>query len=71
MAGTIEGGKATAASNKAKYGDDFYKRIGKLSQKAWAANGRKPRGFSVNPDLARTAGAKGGRRSRRTKRAIV
>lgn len=26
MAGTKEGGKKTAATNKLKYGDDFYKR---------------------------------------------
>lgn len=28
MAGTLEGGKKAAAKNKAKYGDDFYARIG-------------------------------------------
>lgn len=29
MAGTFEGGKAAAITNKAKYGADFYAKIGK------------------------------------------
>jgi len=62
MAGTIEGGKAAAATNKKKYGADFYAKIG-------AAGGKKGRtgGFYANRELARLAGAKGGRVSRRTK----
>jgi len=61
MAGTKEGGKAAAATNKAKYGSDFYARIG-------AAGGKKGRtgGFFANRELARIAGAKGGKISRRT-----
>ena len=63
MAGTIEGGKAAAATNKSKYGKDFYARIG-------AIGGKKSRtgGFYANRELARTAGAKGGRISRRNKK---
>ncbi len=63
MAGTTEGGKLAAATNKAKFGDDFYKRIG-------AMGGKKGRtgGFYQNRELARIAGAKGGRISRRKKR---
>jgi len=63
MAGTKAGGQAAAATNKAKYGPDFYARIG-------AAGGKKGRtgGFFANRDLAREAGAKGGRISRRTKK---
>lgn len=63
MAGTIAGGKAAAATNKIKYGNDFYKRIG-------AIGGSKGRtgGFFANRELARIAGAKGGRISRRTKK---
>ena len=66
MAGNLEGGRAAAATNKEKYGDDFYKRIG-------AKGGSKGHtgGFAANRELARIAGALGGRRSRRTKRAIV
>ncbi len=63
MAGTKEGGKAAAATNKAKYGPDFYAKIG-------AVGGKKGRtgGFYANRELARLAGAKGGRISRRTKK---
>lgn len=61
MAGTKEGGKAAAATNKAKYGSDFYAKIG-------ARGGRlgKTGGFYANRELAREAGRKGGRASRRT-----
>jgi len=62
MAGTKEGGKAAAATNKQKYGADFYAKIG-------ANGGRKGHtgGFFANRELARAAGQKGGRLSRRTK----
>lgn len=62
MAGTVEGGKAAASTNKAKYGADFYARIG-------AQGGKKGRtgGFFANRELARIAGAKGGKISKRTK----
>ncbi len=64
MAGTKAGGQAAAATNKKKYGADFYSRIG-------AVGGKKGRtgGFFANRELARVAGAKGGRISRRTKKA--
>jgi general stress protein YciG len=64
MAGTIAGGKSAALTNKEKYGADFYAKIG-------AKGGRKGRtgGFFANRELARVAGAKGGRISRRTKKA--
>ncbi len=63
MAGTVEGGRAAARKNKAKYGQDFYARIG-------AKGGRKGRtgGFYANRELARKAGAIGGSISRRTKK---
>jgi general stress protein YciG len=63
MAGTKTGGKAAAATNKAKYGADFYAKIG-------AQGGKKGKtgGFFANRELARLAGAKGGRISRRTKK---
>ncbi len=63
MAGTQNGGKAAAATNKKKYGPDFYARIGAMGGK----NGRTG-GFYANRDLARAAGAKGGRISRRAKK---
>jgi len=65
MAGTKAGGEAAAKTNKAKYGPDFYAKIG-------AAGGKKGRtgGFYANRDLAREAGARGGRVSRRTKKTV-
>jgi len=62
MAGTKAGGQKAAAANKAKHGADFYARIGAKGGK----NGRTG-GFAANPELARIAGAKGGRISRRKK----
>jgi hypothetical protein len=66
MPGTVTGGKKAADTNKMKYGKDFYARIG-------AAGGKKGTtgGFAANRDLARIAGAKGGRISRRRKAAEV
>jgi len=69
MAGTREGGLKAAANNKSKYGEDFYKRIGRSGGK----NGHTG-GFNsdvVGPDgatgreRARTAGVVGGKNSRR------
>lgn len=62
MAGTKDGGRAAADTNKTKYGSDFYAKIG-------AKGGKKGRtgGFFANRDLARIAGAKGGAKSRRGK----
>lgn len=67
MAGTAKGGKRAAQTNKERHGEDFYQRIGKLSNAGWEKNGRKPRGFAANRELARVAGAKGGKISRRNK----
>ena len=63
MAGTKQGGKSAAATNKSKYGADFYAKIGAKGGKKGTTGG-----FFVNRDLARVAGAKGGRISRRTKK---
>lgn len=65
MAGTKAGGMAAAATNKAKYGDNFYAKIG-------AQGGKKGHtgGFYANRELARIAGARGGRISRRTKKTV-
>jgi general stress protein YciG len=62
MAGTKKGGQMAAATNKSRYGADFYAKIG-------AKGGVKGHtgGFAANPELARIAGAKGGRISRRKK----
>lgn len=66
MAGTISGGKAAAATNKLKYGADFYARIGAIGGKKGHTGG-----FFANRELARIAGARGGRISKRTKRVAV
>lgn len=62
MAGTKAGGKKAAETNREKYGDDFYRNIGHKGGK----NGHTG-GFAANPELAKIAGAKGGRISRRGK----
>jgi hypothetical protein len=62
MAGTKTGGRSAAETNKKKYGADFYARIGAMGGKAGTTGG-----FFSNRELARIAGAKGGRISRRGK----
>lgn len=60
MAGTIEGGKRARETNYTRHGKDFYKRIGQIG----GQNGHTG-GFYANPELARTAGRKGGLKSKR------
>ena len=59
MPGTKEGGRKAAAKNLQR-DPDFYAKIGRKG----GANGHTG-GFAANPELARIAGAKGGRKSRR------
>jgi len=61
MAGTIAGGKKAAEKNLAN-DPLFYAKIGAKG----GQNGHTG-GFAANPQLARVAGAKGGRISRRRK----
>lgn len=65
MAGNKTGGQKARDTNYARHGRDFYKRIG-------AIGGRKGTtgGFYANRELARIAGAKGGRISRRTRKDV-
>lgn len=60
MPGTVSGGKRAAQTNMKRHGKNFYQRIGTLGGKK-SRNG----GFAARRDLARIAGAKGGRKSRR------
>lgn len=55
MGATREGGIKAAQTNKQRHGADFYKKIGALG-------GQKSRGggFAANPELAVSAGRKGG-----------
>lgn len=60
MAGNKIGGLKAAATNKARYGKDWYARIGKIG----GQNGHTG-GFAANPELAKEAGRKGGTISKR------
>ena len=65
MTQTKAGAQKAAETNKKKYGDDFYARIGQKGGR----NGHLG-GFAANPELAKIAGAKGGKISRRTKKPL-
>lgn len=60
MAGTREGGLKAYKTNIERHGKDFFRIIGKKG----GENGHTS-GFAANPELAKIAGAKGGRISRR------
>lgn len=61
MAQTKGGGIKAKESNLAKYGEDYYRKIGSLGGRA-----RGPKGFAMmTPEQRAEAGRKGGRRSRR------
>lgn len=62
MAGTKAGGIKAAATNKEKYGSEFYANIGRKGGR----NGHTG-GFAANPELARIAGSIGGKISKRGK----
>ena len=63
MAGTQIGGRKAAATNKQRYGLNFYEQIGRKGGKISRGGG-----FAMNRDLAVEAGRKGGKASRRTKK---
>lgn len=60
MSGNKAGGLKAAQTNKAKHGDNFYALIGAKGGRAGHTGG-----FAANPELARIAGAKGGKISKR------
>lgn len=60
MSGTRAGGLKARQTNLKKYGKNFYRNIGYLG----GANGHTG-GFAANPELAKLAGAKGGRNGKR------
>lgn len=62
MSGSRSGGLKAAETNKQRYGRDWYRKIGKLGGKACV-----PKGFAVNPELAKRAGSIGGKLSKRGK----
>ncbi len=61
MPGTKAGAAKAAATNKAKYGENFYKEIGRKG----GLNGHDG-GFKAYPELAKLAGKKGGSISSRS-----
>ena len=64
MAGNKAGGLKAAAKNK-KNNPNFYAEIGAIGGSKPTT---KPKGFAANPELARIAGQKGGKASRRPKK---
>ena len=62
MSGTEKGGVKAASTNITRYGKNFYERIGSMGGKISRGGG-----FAANPELARIAGAKGGKASRKNK----
>jgi general stress protein YciG len=62
MAGSVAGGVKCAATNKKKYGENYYKKIGAIGGQIGTTGG-----FWANRELAKKAGSKGGRLSRREK----
>jgi hypothetical protein len=69
MAGSVEGARKAAEKMKQLYGADYFVRCGRLG-------GRVSRGGGFGQgergrELARIAGAKGGRISKRTKRGVA
>lgn len=67
MAGSIEGGKEAAATNKAKYGENFYSKIGKIGGAKSRGGGFAYMKANGQTDKIKEAGAKGGTKSRRGK----
>lgn len=74
MSGTKAGGQKAAATNKLKYGEDFYAKIGTTGGKIGSTGGFAS--SIVGPDgltgrqRAEIAGAKGGSISRRYKKEV-
>lgn len=60
MTGTMAGGKKAAETNKKKYGENFYREAGRKGGSVSV-----PKGFAKNPLLAKIAGSKGGKKSKR------
>lgn len=61
MSGTKIGGIKASETNKLRHGGDFYKKIGGKGGKATGVK----KGFAANIEIARLAGKKGGKISKR------
>lgn len=62
MSGTKAGSIKARETILKRHGADFFKRIGSIGG---SRVDTKPKGFAANPELARKAGSKGGKRSTR------
>lgn len=62
MSGTLAGGRKAAKTNKIKYGDNFYARIGQIGGRNGTTGG-----FASSTELAKKAGIIGGAKSKRGK----
>jgi len=75
MAGTREGGLRASLTNKTKYGDDFYAKIGREGGKNGTSGGFASdvigKDGLTGRQRAIIAGEKGGKKSRRTKKETV
>ena len=60
MSGTKEGGKKASVTNRLKHGPNFYAEIGSKGGK-WSG----PKGFALDNERAKSAGRKGGLKSKR------
>lgn len=71
MSGTVVGGKRAAESNKARYGEDFYNKIGVKGGTGNRGN-RADKGFgSMSKEKISAAGRKGGLNSKRRKKVQI
>ena len=73
MVGTRSGGLKTAATNKAKYGEDYYRKMGqkggRVSSNGGFASMKVGADGLTGPERARIKGAIGGHISKRTNKA--
>lgn len=60
MSGTKEGGKKASTTNKNRYGNDFYAKIGAIGGRNGTTGG-----FASSTERARWAGSIGGKKSKR------
>lgn len=71
MSGTREGGLKSAETIKAKYGEDFYKKLtrkgGRVSSEKGFASNKVGRDGFTGPERAKLMGSLGGALSRRKK----
>lgn len=65
MAGTVAGGRKAYESLRARLGDDYMEYRREMGRKGGLKS--QGGGFARDPELARSAGSKGGKTSRRPK----